>query len=232
MMLFTWYFLTTWQFVYFSAYGARIVYVVYDIVCAYVVDIFGGTPLVWLHVIKVYNNMGFFVIYFQNFSLHCTCTSALPLFQICFCRSKHATLCKHEEPRTDQAQEGISRCKALQRVSTARVDLEDKDTCLSTYSPLPSTCPGGFASYNEKNHRGSISTATVPHHHLHSMHLADTQCYARANACVSDNMLRPVIGQKMLQRTKYRKTRQNYQTVVLANDLLTRYGVTVQRNDR
>jgi hypothetical protein len=40
------------------------------------------------------------------------------------CRSKNVALCKHEESRTDQTQEGISRCKVLHMVSTATTDLE------------------------------------------------------------------------------------------------------------
>lgn len=88
---------------------------------------------IWWHplFIKLYHGIRC-KIFPEFFPLHCT--SPLPLFQICFCRSMHVALCKHEEPRTDQAQEGISRYKVPQIVSTARVDLEDKDTCLSTFS--------------------------------------------------------------------------------------------------
>jgi len=59
--------------------------------------------------------------------------------------------------------EGISRCKVPQMVSTARADLEDKDTCRFRYSPLSSACSRGLHHRREdvKMHRGILSV-TVP----------------------------------------------------------------------
>jgi len=89
-------------------------------------------PLVWLHVIKVYN-MGLFVRYFQNFSL-----SVAPHLYICF-RYAFADQCTRSPSQTRGANNwsGSGRNLKMQSskiVSTARVDLEDKDTCLSTFS--------------------------------------------------------------------------------------------------
>ena len=131
-------------------------------------------PPVWKYIIwyllntvrQHFHLLRFYLRYFQIY----LCVAPLSSFKICFCRSKNVAPCIHEEPSTDQDHEGISRCKVPQMVSTARADLEDKDTCLFRYSPLSSACSGGLHHRREdvKMHRGILSV-TVPQHHLHSM---------------------------------------------------------------
>jgi len=72
-------------------------------------------------------------------------------------------------------------------VSTARADLEDKDTCLFRYSPLSSACSGGLHHRREdvKMHRGILSV-TVPQHALADMQCKISQLQAVSNACISD----------------------------------------------
>ena len=140
-----------------------------NILQVYVMDLM--VPPVWKYIIwyllntvrQHFHLLRFYLRYFQIY----LCVAPLSSFKICFCRSKNVAPCIHEEPSTDQDHEGISRCKVPQMVSTARADLEDKDTCLFRYSPLSSACSGGLHHRREdvKMHRGILSV-TVPFHSI------------------------------------------------------------------
>jgi hypothetical protein len=50
---------------------------------------------------------------------------------------------------------------------------------------------------------GDCSIASFTQHGLADMQCQAVQHCAKANACISDKIMRPVNGEKMLQRTKY-----------------------------